>query len=262
MQIRFLRRFLPFVFFLYSSVSLFSQNKTPVRDDHALKIVQTAINNMGAASSASGVQDCVLTGISVADSNPDLRKDFTWTIAGDEFRFEVKSAKGTGLFVSGHGSPGRMSNGTFSRINYHVARANVPYYLPGLLLARELANPNFTVKYVGAVTTEGRRAAHIHLGDGSDKIAALVTPQEWYFDLNSGLPLRVEFHIPTNENAEDLFNGAYEFSDFRSVSGMLVPFQISFSQEHQPLRVISFNSVAFNVGVSPSVFDVPKGVGQ
>jgi hypothetical protein len=153
-------------------------------------------------------------------------------------------------------------NGKVSRINYHVARGNFPYYLPGLLLSRELANPNFTVKFVGSANIDGRQAIQIHLSDGSEKLASLVTPQEWYFDLSSGLPLRVEFRIPLNENAAAFIKGSYDFSDFRTVSGMLTPFQISFSQERLPLRIISFNSVTFNTAVSPSVFDAPKGEGQ
>jgi len=263
MKIRFLRRFLPVLFLFCNSTSLFSQNQLPVvRDSRALKIVQTAINNMGATNSTSVILDCAVTGASESDSNPEVQKNFTWTIAGDEFRFEVSSANGTDLFVSGHGTPANVSNGKVSAINYHVARANLPYYLPGLLLSRELANSNFTVKYVGTARAGGRQAVQVHLSDGSDKIASLVTPQEWYFDVSSGLPLRVEFHIPTNANAGDLTKGRFDFSDFRSVGGILTPFQISFSEEPLPHRVIRFNSVRFNVGVSPSVFDAPKEVGQ
>jgi hypothetical protein len=261
MQIRFLRSFLPLLV-LSGSVSLFSQTQPPVRDQQALKIVEAAINNLGATNSASAIQDCVLIGTSESDSNPSLRKEFTWTIAGNEFRFEGTNAKGTGSFVSGHGSPANTFNGKVSRINYHVGRANLPYYLPGLLLSRELANPNFALKYIGPANVNGRQTVQVHLSDGTDKIATLVTPQEWYFDLGSGLPLRVEFHIPANENAADFVKGTYDFSDFRSVNGMLTPFRVSFSQEPQPLRVITFSSVTFNVGVAPSVFDAPKGVGQ
>src|ERR1700722_4083084 len=216
-EIRFLRRFLPLLFFICSCGSLFSQNQPPVRDDHALKIVQTAINNMGAANSASAIRDCVLTGTSESDFALDSRREFTWTIAGDEFRYEVSGAKGTGFFISGHGTPSNTFNGKVTRINYHVARANLPYHLPGLLLSRELANPNYAVKYVGAAIVAGRRAAQVHLGDGSDKLASLVSPQDWYFDLGSGLPLRVEFRIPPNENAAAFIKGTYDFSDFRLV---------------------------------------------
>jgi hypothetical protein len=260
MQLRWLSRSL--LLLVFSSVSLFSQIQTPTRDQQALTIVQTAINNMGATNSASTIHDCVLTGTSDSDSNPDLRKNLTQTIAGEEFRFEMNSAKGSGFFVSGHGTPANSFNGKTTRINYHVARANLPFYLPGLLLSRELSNSNYSVKYVGVSTVGGRRAAQIHLSDGSDRVAVLVTPQEWYFDLSSGLPLSVEFHIPTNENAADITKGTYDFSDFRLVNGMLTPFQISFSQEHLPVRTISLNSVTFNAGVSPSIFDAPKGAAQ
>jgi hypothetical protein len=261
MQIRFLRRFLPLLL-LSGSVPLFSQAQPPVRDQQALKIVEAAINNLGATNSASTIQDCMLIGTSESDSDPSLRKEFTWTIAGNEFRFEVQSAKGNGFFVSGHGTPANTFNGKVSRINYHVARANLPYYLPGLLLSRELANPNFAVKYVGTANVSGRQTVQVHLSDGTDKIATLVTPQEWYFDLGSGLPLRVEFHIPANENAADFVKGTYDFSDYRSVNGMLTPFRVSFSQDPHPLRVITFNSVTFNVGVSPTLFDAPTGLGR
>jgi hypothetical protein len=262
MKIRFFRHFLTVLVVFCVSFSLFSQNPPATRDDQALKILEVAIGSLGAANSVNTVHDCVLTGTSESDSNPNLGREFTWTIAEDEFRFDVKSAKGTGFFVSGHGTPANMSNGKLSRVNYHVAKGNVPYYLPGLLLSREITNPSFGVTYVGLADIGGRQAAHVHLGDLSNKLASLVTPQEWYFDLSSGLPLRVEFRIPPNENAADFIKGTYDFSDFRSVGGMLTPFQISFSEGYLPLRVIHFNSVTFNVGVSQSVFDAPQGVNQ
>jgi outer membrane lipoprotein-sorting protein len=262
MRIRFLRRLRPFLVFFCSSICLFSENQPPVRDSHALKIVQIAINNMGAENGASTIQDCVVTGISESDFSSDLRKEFTWTMAGDEFRFEVNGAKGKDLFVSGHGTPTNSHNEKVSRINYHMARANLPYYLPGLLLSRELANPSFSVKYVGASSVGGYRVVQVHLSDGSDKIASLVTPQDWYFDLNSGMPLRVEFRIPSNDNAADFAVGTFDFSDFRMERGMLMPFQISFSQEELPVRLIIFSSVTFNVGVSPSIFDNTQAVDQ
>jgi len=245
-----------------NSASPFYQPEPPTRDGGAIEIVQRAISSLGATNSLTAVQDCVLSGVSESDSNPDLREEFTWTTAGAEFRFEVNSAKGAGFFVSGHGTPANVHDGKVTRINYHVAKANLPYYLPGLVLSRELANPNFSVKYEGASTVGGRQAAHVHLGDASDKLASLVTPQEWYFDLSSGLPLRVEFRIPPNENAAAFIKGTYDFSDFRSVSGMLTPFQIAYTRERMRPRVITFNSVLFNAGISPSIFDAPQEAGQ
>jgi hypothetical protein len=258
MKMGFVRRLL-FLLFLCGSISLFSQNQTPVRDDRALMIVQTAIVSMGAANSESVIQDCVLIGTNDSDSEKEPHKDFTWTIAGNEFRYDVTSAKGSGYFVSGHGKPANVSNGKVTAIREYVARASLPYYLPGLLLSRELASSNYSISYVGTASVNGRQAVQVHLSDGSDKIAALVTPQDWYFDLSTGIPLRVEFRIPPNENPKDFVIGTFDFSGFQTVSGMRIPFKISFFQEKHPLKRLRFKSVAFNVGVSASIFDAPEG---
>jgi hypothetical protein len=242
---------------VFNPIPLISQNQPPTRDPQALKIVQTAIHNLSATNSATAIQDCVLTGTSESDSNPDLRKEFTWTIAGNEFRFDVKNSKGRGVFISGHGSPVNVSSGKTTKINYHVAKANVPYYIPGLLLSRELANPNFSVKFVGVAVVGGQKTIQAHLENGSDKLSSLVTPQDWYFDPSSGLPLRVEFRIPTNENAADWVKGVYDFSNFRSVDRVLTPFTILFTRQRMRPQVITFSSVTFNTGISPSVFDTP-----
>ena len=240
----------------------FFQPQAPVRDDQAVQIVRTALSKMGAENRAAVIQNCVLTGTSDVSSKPELHREFTWTIAGDEFHLEGKGAKGTNFFVSGHGTPAHVFNGKATVVNYHVARATVPYYLPGLMLSRELANANFSVKYVGTSEVEGHKAAKVHLGDLTEKLNSLLTPQDWYFDLGSGLPLRVEFRMPTNENAADFIKGTYDFTDFRLVEEMLTPFQVSFADGQNPTRLISFTSITFNVGVSPSIFDSPQEVGR
>jgi hypothetical protein len=241
-----------------NSASPFYQPEPPTRDGGAIEIVQRAISSLGATNSLTAVQDCVLSGVSESDSNPDSRTDFTWTVAGDEFRFDVKRAGGSGFFLSGHGRPANVFNGKLTAVNYHVAKANLPYFLPGLLLSRELSNPNFSVKYLGPSSVGGKQAKHVQLSDGSGKLEFLISPQDWYFDPSSGLPLRVEFRIPTNENAADWIKGVYDFSNFQPVTGMLIPFQILFSRERMLPHVITFNSVVFNTGISPSIFDAPQ----
>lgn len=247
---------------VFNPVPLISQNQAPTRDQQAMKIVQAAISNMGAVNSATAIQDCVLTGTSESDSNPDLRKEFTWTIAGNEFRFEVQSAKGTGFFVSGYGAPTNVLNGKVSTLQSYVGRANLPYYLPAFLLSKELANPNYSIQYIGGTTINGRQAIQVHLSDRSDQIASWISPQDWYFDANSTIPLRVEFRVPPNESLVKWVKGTYDFYDFRSVNGLLTPFQISFAMEHLPSQTIKFTSITFNVGVLKSIFDAPTEVGQ
>jgi hypothetical protein len=234
---------------------------TPQRDAAAISTLQSAITALGGANVIAGIQDCILTGSFLYSDGTS--KTFNWTIAGSEFRRELDFPNGgTSVFFSGHGSPAWSQNGTISALNYHVARANLPLYLPPYVLFQELNNSVYTLKYVGLVQLNGKNAVQVHISDDSDAVGTLVTPQEWYFDPVSFLPLEVQFRQPSNENAGDYANATYTFSPFVPVNGVLVPSTISYSQDNAPDRTIAINSITFNTGVSQNIFNPPQGSGQ
>jgi len=234
---------------------------SPERDPAAISTLQSAITALGGSNALAAIQDCILTG-SILHSD-GTSKDFKWTIAGSEFRQELASANdGTNIFLSGHGSPAWVVNGSTLALNYYVARANPPRYLPAYVLFQELNNSVFTLKYIGAVQLNGRNVLQVHISDDSDALGTLVTPQEWYFDPVSFLPLRVQFREPPNENASNYVNAAFDMSQYVPFSGVLVPSTILYSQDNAANETITIGTVTFNSGVSPSVFDAPQGGGQ
>jgi hypothetical protein len=234
---------------------------SPQRDSAAINTLQNAITALGGANVIGSIQDCILTG-SVAYSDGST-KNFNWTIAGSEFRRELDFPNGgTSIFYSGHGSPAWTQNGTTLALHYHMARASLPLYLPPYVLFQELSNSIYTLKYVGVVQLNGKNVVQVHISDDSDAVGTLVTPQEWYFDPVSFLPVGVQFRQPSNENAADYGNAAYVFSQFLPVNGVLVPSPISYSQDNAPNKTITINSVTFNSGVSQNVFNPPQGGGQ
>jgi hypothetical protein len=238
-----------------------AQGRTPQRDAAAISTLQSAVTALGGANAIAAIQDCILTGsFSYSDGTT---RNFKWTIAGGEFRRELVTANGgTTIFVSGHGSPAWIRNGNTSAINYHVARANIPVYLPPYVLFQGLSNPIFTLKYVGVAGLNGKNALQVHISDDSDRAGTLVTPQEWYFDPVSFLPVEVQFRQPSNENAADFVNGTFIFSQFAPFSGVLVPSTISYSQDGIANETIAISTVTFNSDVPPQVFDPPQGGGQ
>jgi hypothetical protein len=235
---------------------------TPERDAAAISTLQSAITALGGANLVGAIQDCILTG-SILYSD-GTTKTFNWTIAGVEFRRELDfPSGGTSVFFSGHGSPAWDKNGTTSALNYHVARANLlPLYLPPYALFQELNNSIYTLKYVGVVQLNGKNVVQVHISDDSDAVGTLVTPQEWYFDPVSFLPVEVQFRQPANENAGNYANATFNLSQFAPFSGVLVPSTISYSQDNLPNETITIGTVTFNTGVSPQVFDPPQGGGQ
>ena len=165
---------------------------------------------------------------------------------------------GTNVFLSGHGSPAWVMNGNTSALNYYMARASLPFYLPTLVLFQELSNPIYTLKYVGVVQLNGTNVVQVHISDDSDPVGTMVTPQEWYFDPVSFLPVRVQYREPSNENASDYANATFDMSQFVPFNGVLVPTTISYSNGVVS-ETITISAVTFNSGVSQSVFDPPQG---
>jgi hypothetical protein len=234
---------------------------SPQRDAAAVSTLQSAVTALGGANAIGSIQDCVLAGSVLYGDGTS--KNFNWTIAGSEFRRELDFPNGgMSVFFSGHGSPAWTQNGTTSALHYHVARANLPLYLPPYLLFQELSNSIYTLKYVGVVQLNGKSVVQVHMSDDSDAVGTLVTPQEWYFDPVSFLPLQVQFRQPSNENAADYVNATYAFSQFAPFSGVLVPSTISYSQDNVPNKTITISSVTFNSGVSQNDFNPPQGGGQ
>ncbi len=234
----------------------------PVRDASALTVLQNSVSAMGGASGWGGIQDWTLTGNVSTSGSGQPSSNFNWIGAGPEFRMETDTGTTASVFFSGHGSPARMLNGAVSGLNYFVARANPPLYLPGVRLLQELNNQALTIQYIGGVQVHGVPAVQIHVIDDSDAAGSLVTPHEWYFDATTFLPLEVQYRVPPNENAGDYLNGTLDFWQFQTASNLLAPSQITFSRANAPTKSITVGSVTFNSGVPQSTFDPPQGGGQ
>lgn len=231
---------------------------SPQRDAAALTALQNAITALGGTNAVAAIQDCILTG-SVAYGDGTSRT-FTWTIAGVEFRRETTTANGTvTVFLSGHGSPAWLLGGNTTSLSSFMGRANFPLYLPPYALFQELSNPVYTIRYVGPTQVNGVNVLQIHISDDSDAAGALVTPQEWFLDPVSFLPVQVQFRQPSNENAADYVNTTFAFSKWMSLTGVLVPSAISYTQDNLANETILISGATFNTAVPPQVFDPPQG---
>lgn len=231
----------------------------PVRDPQAIAVVQSAIAAMGGIGVASGIQDLTVQGtLQDVTGTSGQTIGFTWRNSGSEFRQELQQAGTTvRISLSGHGTPGDFRNGAWVSPPYHESRANLPYYVPIYVLYSEISNPSYTLSYVGSTTVGGRPAIQIHTCDESDLFSHMVLPQDWYFDSASGLPLQVNFRIPSDTDAATSQAGTIQFANFQVVSGVAVPFQITL-QEGPVSSTQIVSSVQFNTGISPSEFDPPS----
>jgi len=225
--------------------------------------MEKALAALGGEAVASQVTDSVTAG--VLDAAPDSKaqsRTFVWKVAGEEFRREVQDGSGLTVFVSGHGKAESARPDKSRRVFHHVVQASPPLHLPALVLLRQLANADYSFTVAGTAAVQGRPAAVVRSVLGSNEVSRAVTPQVWFFDLETGLPLRVEYRVPDNLNALDTAEASVEFGDYRSLQGMLVPFRMVVTQGKSGAWTVTVQSVAFNTGISPTEFDAVDGGGQ
>ena len=234
-----------------------SAQTTPVsRDATAVSLLQQSITAMGGAPSIAAITGCTTiatiqavdaTGVTVS------QKQAMWIFSGSEIKDQVTDGSTTHVLVSGHGN-GKSSD-LQQPIRRHVILAQIPFHLPAYVLSSDFLNANYSIIYVGSVSFNGQSALKVHLSNDSTPVSSVISYQDWFFDPNTYLPLRVEFRLPSNENAADYEEGAFNFSQFGTVSGVYTPMQIDSFMDGQLTSHIAIVSHVFNPQVSASIFD-------
>jgi hypothetical protein len=244
------------------------QPSQPVQDPQAVAVLQTAIAALGGANNIAQVQTVIAQGsMSPAPGVTNAPSgNFTWedqfTSQGHEFQDSFQSAAFTQRFVSGHGSPGVVSNGRIRKFTPHVAQARLPLHLPALILAGLLANSNYSIAFVGPVTLNGAAAIKIHLHIDTDIVSKIIGRQDWYFDPGSGLPIRVEYRVPDTTNPAYYVTAAADFSNYQPIQGVTFPMRILATQDGSLRNVLTISSLTVNPPVASSDFDLPTASGQ
>lgn len=239
--------------FAAAALPLYSQS-VPNRNSQANQIVAASLAAMGGSQAFAHVRDVTVQG-SMKPADPAAAPGaFTWITSGHEFRVEINQAGANTVFTSNHGSGVIQAQRRRARLPVHFQAANAPFYLPGLVLARELADTHWVPSFVGAETLAGIPVLHLRLNNRTSKVPAGRLQQDWYFDAASHLPLRVEFQLPGAAGWE---RDSLEFSSYALVSGMQMPMELAFYQ-NETLSVHDVVSrVQINANPSPALFELP-----
>ena len=235
----------------------FSQQKTTTvqRDSAALTLLGSIVNSMGGASISSS-NGIVATG-NLASTSGGHSGSVRWETMGSEFRYERPGSNGTIVFVSGHGNPAILDNGTVRRKIGHLAMTTLVPHLPVIPLSNSLANPAVEVSAPQQVSLGGSVSAlKISFIDHTDELSSVICRQDWYIDPNTFLPLRVDFLASEINNALNTAKMTYLFSNYKTDSGVAVPFTITTLFEGQQVSQLDLSSVQVNAAIPATDFDV------
>ena len=231
--------------------------QNPDRDAAAVNVMRQAIEAMGGQS----VSSAALSGTMTLGTEGQTTKSIVIKIAGREMRVEVKSSGDQWVYVTGMGNPGRVSNGIAEQVPPRQARALAPFYVPGAVLASQLSSPQFALTFIGAETRDGRSVVHVLTVDMSDDVGQEVSPQDWYFDPTTYLPVAAEYRFPHPYQTGKFGSAAIEFDQYQQVQGVMQPFKMTLRGAGPP-RAIVLSAVSLNAGTSAADFAPVTGGGQ
>jgi hypothetical protein len=234
----------------------------PARDPEAVTAVQAAIKALGGDAAIAQVQSWRAQGQSKASKEMGGAESMvTWERVGSEFRMESAAGGKSNAIVTGRGSPASVANGAGKQLPQQVTKALFVPALVGSLLHEALQDANSSIRYVERSKLGGKdvtvvRTASMQPGD------TYVVGRTWYLDISTGLPLRVEYGIPSVQTTQVWYQAAVNLSDYRSVGGVQFPFKLITYQQGRELQTVTLQSVDANASIASSDFDAPAGGAQ
>lgn len=248
-------------------VSLLAQQTTqitsPQRDPHAVSILRQSLAAGGGAQALNAVLDFTATG----------KITYFWTEKGEagavvvkgrglhQFRMEATMSDGviTGIMNNGVASTKETDGSIRHMQNQHTDNAGNKY-LPFGEIAAALADPSVSITDLGLVTENGQQVHGVRLQkpfsglDDSSHTRAKLTQRDFFIDPATFLVLRTRDLGTTRSNPVPSVIRELVFSNYQQSNGVLFPFSVSESINHQQIVAIQFDKVKFNGGLSDTDF--------
>jgi hypothetical protein len=180
-------------------------------------------------------------------------------------RTELSTSKGLRLFIVNHGHGIiRQPDGSIRQLvddNMMVQRIN---YIPVLSLLGEYDQKDISIDYLGASVMEGTTveivAISLYSGTTTQEAESLKNRTQilYYIDSNTGLVTRIDRTNYAENDPNDIEKLETRFSDYRLVSGVMIPFQQRTSIDGAPYQDLVLTSVALGGILSDSDFSLEQ----
>jgi len=156
------------------------------------------------------------------------------------------------------------SDQTWHSIASHNCWTDAVWFFPALSALATVGNPGVQFTYIGQETRNGSAVQHIRVSrQVASKSAAAtqlighLSTSDFYLDSASLLPVAVAFSVHPDNNASLDIPVEIQFSDYRNVNGMEIPYRIRKLIQNNPSLDIAVSAVTANSGLPDSDFAVP-----
>jgi hypothetical protein len=233
------------------------------RDQQALTVLTQVVKNAGGAVALAAIQDVTGSGnITYYWAGEEVQGTVTVKGRGTgQFRLDATLSNGVRSWAVSNGTGFvKEADGTVSQIPFHntVNFGNLTF--PFSSIASAVGDSSAGITYIGLETRNGNQVHHIQtqrtlpaVGDPKGLFARL-TRREFFIDATSfQIVATLDMVHPPDASTID-YPREVQFSDYRVVNGILVPFSIVEVATGQRTYSIQLNQVTFNSGLQDTDF--------
>ena len=218
----------------------------------------------------TSLSDVTLTGTArrIAGSDDETGSVTLKAIANGSSRLDFNFSSGSSSEVSSMftAAPSGYWSGSDSvshPVAFHNLLTETGWFAPGLAIARRLSSSTFLATYVGQEALNSQTVERIAVSQtvpysdppGGPTLAHL-SQVDFYLDSTTLLPAAISFNIHPDNNALLDLPVQVLFSDYRTVSGVQLPFHVQKFLNNVLALDLEFQSASINSGLSASTFSI------
>jgi len=257
--------FLVLSLFCVTSTTILAQQASspaPQRNREAITLANKAISAMGGLSDAQ-IQDTLTEASITWPQNPAAPATTTAikTKGPDRVRIDNQSGGAALSVIHSQGRGMRSAGNGWKQAPSANSMHKRPEHLPAVLLAYELARPDLSADYIGLETLGDMTAHHIRLARvstmGNDLDAQMTKNSQLdvLIDPQSFLVLKISYLHFSEIDWRVGWPMEIYYSDYRTVAGMLIPFNQRTVFNGKPHLILNLTRVALNQGQPDSDFE-------
>jgi hypothetical protein len=250
-----------FVWFLLS-ISVSGQQAV---SSPALLYLQRSLSQLEGNTSIS---DVALTGSvhRIAGSDDESGSATLKALSSGAARADLSLSSGTISEIhdsSSSGPAGTWSgpDGHSHTIPFHNLLTESAWFFPTFAISRRLA-ADYDVTDIGTETRNGRQVEHLSVSQKASQFPPgapsfqHLTQVDFYLDSQTFLPDAITYNVHPDDNALLDIPVEIDFSDYRPVSGVQIPFHIQKFLNNSLLLDFQVQSAAINSGLPASEFAI------
>lgn len=248
-----------FLFLVLALAAIATSTQRAKRDPQAQLALQQSMRAMGGQLPA----DMTATGTVVLAEGPDPQSGTVRILAKgyDRMVEEITVADGTRRTVYSGGLASRGDNTETKVTSLESAVSSRTPFIPLLFFGTVLSEADSAWEVVGEEDLEGTAALHLRVSKtfaANPKLVVLaeLSTRDIWLHKGTGLPLKIAYEQREGRAAVPRILVEIRFSDYRNVTGILIPFQITKSMNGTEWLTIRFDRVAINTGLTDASFAI------